>query len=72
MDNFDAKKKIPKEANKVKRCGNVKQMYVKDVDGVLLTGKVSVCENLTSEVARLILGNQWRCEWLTSPGNAFR
>ena len=56
----------------MKRCGNVKTMYVKDVDGNLLTGKVSVCENLTSKVARLSLGNQWRCEWLTSPGNAFR
>ena len=45
----------------MKRCGNVKTMYVKDVDGILLTGKVSVCENLTSEVARSSLGYQRYC-----------
>ena len=45
----------------VKRCENVKQMYGMDVDGILLTGKVSVCENLTSEVARLSLGCQRHC-----------
>ena len=45
----------------MKRCENVKQMYGKDVDGVLLTVKVSVCENLTSEVARLSLGCQRHC-----------
>ena len=49
------KKMFPKEVNKVKRSENVKQMYMKDVDGILLTGKVSVCEYLTSKVAGWVL-----------------
>ena len=52
---------FPKEVNTGKRCENVKLMYIKDVDGILLTWKVRVCENLTSELAQLSLGYRRYC-----------